>query len=75
MKRGLLIFLIWLCVFGFQQFNAALANELSEDYFGIATNYFSSKDYQKALEYLDDVLKIDPNNCEAQSLKTKITSL
>lgn len=72
MKKWLLTFLIGLCIFGFQQFSEVFASELSEDYFGIATNYFNSKNYQKALEYVEDVLKIEPENSKAQSLKAKI---
>lgn len=75
MKKWLQTFLIGLCIFGFQQFNVALADELAEDYLTIANNYFCAQNYDKALEYLDDVLKIEPENTEAQNLKIKILPL
>lgn len=75
MKKGILILLIGVGFWCFQQSNVTLASELTDDYFDIATNYFNSNNYTKALEYLDDVLKIEPSNFQAQVLKNKILPL
>lgn len=68
MKKGL-------CVLSFLFFywiSPVLANELTDDYFDMATNYFNHRQYSKALEYLDFVLKVDPNNLKATFLKNKL---
>ena len=52
--------------------NSAFASELTDDYFDIATNYFNSNNYAKALEYLDSVIKFEPDNIRAIELKNKI---
>ena len=52
--------------------NIAGASELSVDYFDIAVNYFNENNYPKALEYLDSVLKIEPDNLNAYTLKNRI---
>lgn len=68
-KRVLCLLLIMaglLCV------SVAWANELTDDYFDIAVNYFNEKNYTKAMEYLDEVLQIEPGNLGAITLKNKI---
>ena len=70
MKKGVSIFLIGLCflIFG----SIAFADELTDDYFDIAMNYYNANNYEKALDYVEDILKIDPTNVKAQELKCKI---
>lgn len=75
MKKGVLIFLIGLSVCVFQQFNIAFASELTDDYFDIATNYFNEKKDDKALEYLEDILAVEPSNAKALELKNKIMAM
>lgn len=70
MKKGILFFVLVLLALQFQ--NCVSATELSEDYFDIASNYYVSNNYAKALEYIDLVLKFDPNNAKATELKSKI---
>lgn len=72
MNRGILTFSIAVTLLFFQQFNNAIANELADDYFDIATNYFSAHNYTKSLEYLDDITKIEPHNIKANELRLKI---
>lgn len=56
----------------FQQLNFASASELTDDYFDIASNYFNTNNYAKAIEYLDNIIKLEPNNLQAQTLRNKI---
>jgi len=70
MKKGILTFFI--CFGLFAAGSVAYSNELTDDYFDIATNYYNANDSQKALEYVEDILKIDPCNTKAQELKDKI---
>ena len=56
----------------FQQLNFASASEITDDYFDIATNYFNTNNYAKAIEYLDNILKLEPDNLQAQTLRNKI---
>lgn len=58
---------------GFQTVNYAQANELTDDYLDIATNYFNSKNYPKAKEYIDLIIKIEPENKGAKELLDKIS--
>lgn len=73
MKRGIVIFIIGLFLLVFQQGNVTFATELTGDYFDIATNYYFSNNYVKALEYLNVILKLEPENVQAKALIEKIT--
>lgn len=53
--------------------NLVTASELTDDYFDIAQNYFHSNNYAKALEYLDLIISIEPNNLQAKTLRDKIS--
>lgn len=46
-----------------------LANEIEEDYLDIAANYCVVGDYRAAMEYLDKILTINPNNKQVMDLK------
>lgn len=46
-----------------------VANEIEDDYLDIAANYCVVGDYNSAMEYLDKVLIINPNNNQAKNLK------
>ena len=70
MKNRLLILLLVL-LFSHQSYSA-LASELTDDYFDIASNYYTSNNMAKSLEYVDTILKIEPENQKALSLKNKI---
>lgn len=65
MKKALLLFLIFLCI-------PAGANELTEDYLDIATNYCTYGKYNDALVYIDKILQIEPNNTEVKELKNTL---
>lgn len=71
MKKGILLsviilsFLLSTCL--------VHASELTDDYFDIATNYYNSNNMAKALEYLDLIITIAPQNNEAKSFRDKIS--
>lgn len=67
MKKGIL-FLVFCVLLSSQVF----ASELTDDYFDIATNYFNSNNIAKAVEYLDLILTIEPDNRSAKELKAKV---
>lgn len=71
MKKGMLFFVFVLLAL--QLMNLASASELTDDYFDIATNYFNNNRSAKALEYLDLILKIEPDNLAANTLRAKIS--
>lgn len=75
MKKGILTFSIGMALLFFQQFSFVAASELTDDYFDIANNYFNSNNYARALDYLDDILKIEPDNAKAKELKIKVLPL
>lgn len=50
-------------------FVPAFANEIEEDYLDIAANYCVIGDYQSAMDYLDKILEINPNNKQVVDLK------
>ena len=56
-----------------QLVNFASAGELTDDYFDIATNYFNSNNFAKALEYLDLIMQVEPGNLAAKTLRDKIS--
>lgn len=72
MKKGIL-FLVITSVIMLQSVSFTQANELTDDYFDIATNYFNSNNYLKAKEYLDLIIKIEPDNHDAMALMDKIS--
>lgn len=72
MRRGIMIFFIGVGLFALQQ-GYSMASELTDDYFDIATNYYTSNNFAKAIEYLDEILKIEPENAQAKELKEKIS--
>jgi tetratricopeptide (TPR) repeat protein len=49
------------------------ANDLTEDYFDIAQNYYKEGNMEKALEYVNQILAIEVNNQSAIGLKIKLT--
>lgn len=49
------------------------ANELTDDYYDIAKNYYKEGNTAKALEYVNQILKIEENNIDALGLKVKLT--
>lgn len=55
--------------------NSVLASELTDDYFLIAVNYYNAKDYSKAMEYLDTILAVEPDDLKAKTLRNKILPL
>lgn len=72
MKKGILFLVLALSLTALQLANFASASELTDDYFDIATNYFNANNYAKALEYLDLIVTIEPNNLLVQTLRNKI---
>lgn len=66
MKKLLLLSLIFPCI-------AVSANEITEDYLDIATNYCIYGKYSDANLYLDRILQIEPNNADVKELKNTIS--
>ena len=48
------------------------ANEITEDYLDIATNYATFGKYQDAMIYLDKILQIEPENSEVKELRNTL---
>lgn len=71
MRKGILFCV--LVLFVLQLAVTVNANELTDDYFDIATNYFNSNNYAKAIEYLDLILAIEPKNVSAKTLRDRIS--
>lgn len=65
MKKFILLLLIFPCLF-------VSANEITEDYIDIATNYCTYGKYNDALNYIDKVLKIEPDNTDAKEYKNTL---
>lgn len=65
MKKLLLLFLIFPCMM-------ACANEVTEDYFDIATNYCTYGKYNDAMTYIDKILQIEPSNQDAKDIKSML---
>ena len=65
MKRFILLCLIFPCLF-------VSAGEVSEDYLDIASSYCTYGQYKEAMEYLDKILKIEPDNSDVKELKSTI---
>ncbi len=51
------------------------ANEIVEDYFDIATNYCIEGDYNEAVDYLDKILLIEPENKNVQDLRNGLRQI
>lgn len=73
MKKGILFLVLALSLMALQLANFASASELTDDYFDIASNYYNSNNLAKALEYLDLIMIIEPNNLTAKTLRDKIS--
>ena len=70
MKKLILtgLFFALLCPFTF-------ANEMTEDYFDIATNYCIDGNYSEALNYLDKILLVEPENKTVADLKNGLRQI
>ena len=70
MKKLILtgLFFALLCPFTF-------ANEMTEDYFDIATNYWIDGNYSEALNYLDKILLVEPENKTVADLKNGLRQI
>ena len=53
----------------------AFSNEITEDYFDIATNYATYGKYNDAIIYIDKILQIEPYNTDAKELKNTLLRL
>lgn len=65
MKKFILLCLIFPCMF-------VGANEMTEDYMDIATNYCTYGKYKDAISYIEKILLIEPDNTEAKELKNTL---
>ena len=65
MKRFIFLCLIFPCL-------AVCANEVTEDYFDIASDYATYGKYSDAMIYVDKILQIEPNNADAKDLKNTL---
>ena len=68
MKRFLLAGLLFVSL-------GAHANELTEDYFDIATNYCIAGNYRQAVVYLDKILALEPSNKNVVDLKNGLNQI
>lgn len=51
----------------------AFSNEIEEDYFDMAASYSAEGDYTSAMQYIDNILRLNPSNQQAQDLKRGLT--
>ena len=65
MKRFILLLLMFPCIM-------VCANEITEDYTDIATNYCIYGKYNDALNYVDKILQIEPYNNDVKELKNTL---
>ena len=65
MKKFILLCLIFPCL-------AVCANEVTEDYFDIASDYATYGKYSDAMIYVDKILQTEPNNADAKDLKNTL---
>ena len=65
MKKLILLCLIFPCI-------SVFANEITEDYLDIATNYATFGQYGEAQNYISKILQIDSYNNEAKELKNTL---
>lgn len=68
MKKLFIMLLIFPCL-------CAFSNEITEDYFDIATNYATYGKYNDAIIYIDKILQIEPYNTDAKELKNTLLRL
>lgn len=68
MKKFVLLCLIFPCL-------AAGANEMTEDYFDIASSYAVFGQYKEAITYIDKILQIEPQNSKIQDVKAVLTRI
>ena len=68
MKRFLLAGLLFISL-------GAHANEVTEDYFDIATNYCVEGNYRQAVVYLDKILMIEPANKSVVDLRNGLNQI
>ena len=68
MKRFLLAGLLFISL-------GAHANEITEDYFDIATNYCVEGNYRQAIVYLDKILMLEPENKNITDLRNGLKQL
>lgn len=52
--------------------NISIASELTEDYFDLAKHYYDAGNISKSLEYVEQILKLEPNNQEYLNFKVKL---
>lgn len=72
MKKFLTITLIYLIL---ANILPAYSSEIEEDYLDIASNYCITGDYNTALEYLNKILTLNPDNKYVQDLKKGLTHI
>lgn len=68
MKKLLLLLLIFTGL-------TVSASELTEDYFDIASNYCVYGNYNEALNYINKILEIEPQNIEAKNLQNTLLQM
>lgn len=68
MKKLLLLLFIFPCL-------SVMANEITEDYFDIASNYVTYGNYNEAIEYLNKIIELEPQNTEAKNLKNTLLKI
>lgn len=69
-------FFIVLCIIYFAGiYIPTYGNEIEDDYFDISSNYCVMGDYNSAIEYLDKILNMNPNNQKAADLKKGLTHI
>jgi len=56
-------------------FTSVYASEIAEDYIDFATSYCISGNYKEALNYLDRLIKIEPNNTKAQEMRNELQDI
>ena len=69
--KKLLLSIVFISVIGFNL--PVFSNEIEEDYLDIAASYSAEGDYASAMQYLDNILRINPSNPQAQDLKRGLT--
>ena len=52
--------------------NISIASELTDDYFDLAKHYYDAGNISKSLEYVEQILKIEPTNQEYLNFKVKL---
>lgn len=68
MKKFLTVLFILFC-------SSAFASEMTEDYFDMATNYCVQGNYREALNYLDKILMVEPDNRSVQDLRNGLRQI